>query len=86
MLEIAEAMKTSFSWDLCLFYKRKSISNFDKAHFPYFIYFKKLDLQFQKSAPIYRLFQLKFIANEANELRSENYNAAQCRQKLSNSA
>ena len=77
MLEIAEAMKTSFSWDLCLFYKRKSISNFDKGHFPYFIYFKKLDLQFQKSAPIYRLFQLKFIANEATERRSEVASAAE---------
>ena len=77
MLEIAEAMKTSFSWDLCLFYKRKSISNFDKGRFPYFSYFKKLDLQFQKSAPIYRLFQLKFIANEATELISGFASAAE---------
>ena len=56
---------------------RKSISNFDKGRFPYFRYFKKLDLQFQKFAPIYRLFQLKFIAKEATELRSEVASAAE---------
>ena len=52
------------------------MSNFDKGRFPYFRYFKKLDLQFQKSAPTSRSFQLNksriidYAFNVKNQLYS----------------
>ena len=77
MLEIAEAINTSFSWDLFLFWKkidmwltRVAFHTADTSKSLIFN-FKSLFLL------IYRLFQSKFIANEATELRSEVASAAE---------